>query len=490
MQTMRELRFFSITILLCFIFPASCRNNEVVAKIEGDKIRARGFVAFCADRLSKHLSDATIEEKLKVLNAMIDEKIMLEEAQNQGYDQHEYILKRTKEFLDNLLIQYTLEKEVEDQVVSSSCLKRYYKKMKKKVAVQYAHLPASFFNESDSVETVKMLQEIRGILLRGGDFNSILSQWNQKVASLTFTKTPVMLSWSEKNYPNCLYEAAYQLRKGQVSNPVKNVDGYYLVYASDVRPVKLPPFKKMQGMIKENCKIEMQKDTESSYYQFLNRLKKRYQATADFATTTVTETDNADSLIAKWAYEKKYYKNAAIRNKLRNFKESIILKKFEKETFHVDRNSSPPSLITPLNVTAEMVDVREIYVDDHLLAERIVERARNGENFDQLAAQYNESSNSSVKRYYISASADQSTIAGLASKLKPNEVSHSINKNGRYTIFKVLRKSSTDQKSQVQEGGEIAAVYKNDRARVKAQWLQSMRNRKNIIIDENALQTL
>jgi parvulin-like peptidyl-prolyl isomerase len=362
--------------------------------------------------------------------------------------------------------------------------------MKKKVSVQYAFAPASLFKDPDSDKAVNTLQELRDRLLQNEDFNSVLSNWNQKNTPLTFTKSPIVLSWSEKSSPDFLYDIAFQMRKGQVSKPAKNADGYYVVFVSDVTPVKLPPFKKMRNMLKEKCKVEMQKDLESQYFQFINHLKRRYKRADHPQKGMTAESAYADSLIVKWAYQKNYDDKAFIRKRLKKYRESIIRKEFEKETFYMDDHNSFSSTIASLHGTARVVDVREIWVDDPFLAKMISKRAQEGEDFSKLAAEYNESPSMSVKRYHIPTSANRSPIAALATEMKAGEVSRPINVNGRYAIFKVLQNGLYDQTSYNRKEPENRFKQTDNSASVKEKWLQSMRENMNVVIHESTLRAL
>ena len=122
------------------------------------------------------------------------------------------------------------------------------------------------------VETEKEAQDLKGKLAKGEDFAALAKEFStdtstkDKGGQLGFFGRGAMTAEFEK--------AAFALKTGTISDPVKTEYGYHLIKVEDKRAAEAPNYEKNQDQIKEY--LEKQK-LEKEYNPWLQEVSEDYQ---------------------------------------------------------------------------------------------------------------------------------------------------------------------------------------------------------------------
>lgn len=111
-------------------------------------------------------------DKTTVLNQMISEKLLIQEAKNRGLEEDEDVLEQIKKITEQILVQTLIQKEILDKVqVSEEEVEEYYKENQDKFTEkEQVHL------YNILVETEEKAQEILEELKAGKDFSEVAKE--------------------------------------------------------------------------------------------------------------------------------------------------------------------------------------------------------------------------------------------------------------------------------------------------------------------------
>lgn len=231
---------------------------------------------------------ATFDENIRqnVLRGIVSEKLIYQEAMKAGYDKNAEVAKRLEMLKKQVIMQSFMEDKAKNLVTDAQLKAAYNEKvasMKGEEEVKARHILVE--NED---EAKKLAADIK----KGGDFNKLAQEKSTDKASGVNGGD---LGWftKERMVPE-FAEAAFKLKKGEISAPVKTAFGWHVIKLEDRRAVKTPSFDEM----KEALKGETTNKAVQSYVESL--LKKagvKYFAPdgkeKDFAITMAPKSEAA-----------------------------------------------------------------------------------------------------------------------------------------------------------------------------------------------------
>lgn len=204
-----------------------------------------------------------------------------------------------------------------------------------------------------------------------------------------------------------------------------------------------------------------------------------------------------DSLKLEWGYRHHYDKNSEVHKKVRTNKELFMIQ--ERERRVVDSLYSEPTekdLIDYYHthrseyVLPAKYKVQEIWVNTPELAERILERARSGADFDSLADKFNQRALSKYKSGHIGYITDEQhgKIGQRAAEMKIGEIAGPIPIQGNYIIIQVLDIKPAIPKTFEQSKSEIKLDIRSSlRDQIKKNWLNSLHDKYTVLKYESNL---
>ncbi len=255
-------------VVLAEIGPYKLTKKEFEAKLESAPPQIKMILAHQPE-LKKALVDRWVEMALLSLGAR-DAKL----------DQDPQVKLKIEEATNQILAQAYLEREVLSQTkpVSEKEIKRYYESHKDRYvepeAIRARHIlievPQGASPEEEA-KALKKAREIRQKVLKGEDFAKLAQKYSadpgtkEKGGDLGFFTRGQMVKEFE--------EAAFALKPGEVSQPVRTAFGYHLIKVEEKRPAREKSLTEVKEQVKEEILRERQ---EKRLKAALKKLEEKY----------------------------------------------------------------------------------------------------------------------------------------------------------------------------------------------------------------------
>ncbi len=288
------MRKFSILCMLFFVFglvfltsnSAFSREGEagkdVLARVGKYTLTVKEFneqVKSLPPQLQMAISkNPQLKEQL--LNRWVDLTLMALEARKEGYQNRPDVKKRMEEMENALLAQEYMRKNIADPAnVSDKEIKDYYEKHKSRFMqpeqIKASHILIRVPSGADKKkwdEAKKKAQDIRKRIMAGEDFATLAKKYSQDPGSksrggdLGYFKKGQMVPEFEK--------AAFSLKKGDISQPVKTTFGYHIIKVYDKKPAKQKSLEEAKQEIRQ---ILLRKKQFKLKDEIVAKLKKKYK---------------------------------------------------------------------------------------------------------------------------------------------------------------------------------------------------------------------
>ncbi len=255
-------------VVLAEVGPYKLTKKEFEAKLESAPPQIKMILAHQPE-LKKALVDRWVEMALLSLGAR-DAKL----------DQDPQVKLKIEEATNQILAQAYLEREVLSQTkpVSEKEIKRYYENHKDRYvepeAIRARHIlievPQGASPEEEA-KALKKAREIRQKALKGEDFAKLAQKYSadpgtkEKGGDLGFFTRGQMVKEFE--------EAAFALKPGEVSQPVRTAFGYHLIKVEEKRPAREKSLTEVKEQVKEEILRERQ---EKRLKAALKKLEEKY----------------------------------------------------------------------------------------------------------------------------------------------------------------------------------------------------------------------
>lgn len=205
----------------------------------------------------------TEEGRKEFLDEIIKEELLYQEASKKGFDDDPAIQKRINEFTRMTLISTLLKREIEDQiVVDENETRAFYDKhsdsFKLGDEVKAQHI---------LVDTEEEAQDILKKIMKNESFEDLAKNFSKDHSSapqggdLGFFARGRMVPEFEK--------VAFELKPGDVSDPVKTKFGYHIIKVIEKKPGKQRDFEEVKDTITKRLKMNQQKSLFESFIQNL-----------------------------------------------------------------------------------------------------------------------------------------------------------------------------------------------------------------------------
>jgi peptidyl-prolyl cis-trans isomerase C len=187
---------------------------------------------------------ANFDENVRqnVLRGVISERLIYQEALKAGIDKSDEVKKRLEALQKQVVMQTFMEQKAKTLVTDTQLKAAYNEKvaaMKGEEEVKARHILVT-----DEAEAKKIGEQIK----KGNDFDKIAKEKSTDKASGVnggdlgwFTKDRMVPEFAD---------AAFKLKKGEVSSPVKTAFGWHIIKMEDRRAVKALPFDEMKEALK------------------------------------------------------------------------------------------------------------------------------------------------------------------------------------------------------------------------------------------------
>lgn len=216
---------------------------------------ARMWAGLFPPGMAPDLNSIKPEMREKILRGVMTERLLLQEALKQGVDKSDAVQKELEEVKRKLVVRHFLEAKTAD--IGDKELKAEYdtlvKGMRDQKEVRARHILVATEKEAKQAkakigdknfeEVAKEYSKDPGSAKEGGDLGY-------------FTKDKMVKEFAD---------AAFALKKSEVSDPVKSSFGWHIIKVEDVRAASVPTFSD----VKESLRSKLQEKRLDAYIRGL-----------------------------------------------------------------------------------------------------------------------------------------------------------------------------------------------------------------------------
>ena len=220
------------------------------------------------------------EQKVKFLERLVETTLFSLEARAEKIDREKTIESRIQDAMDNILAREYIKRNVQDKItVSDEEIKKYYethlKEFTRPEQVKAQHIlirvgPEA--NPEEWAEAEKKASRLKKKLDNGADFATLAKEESDDQKSKNkggnlgfFDRGKMVPEFSD---------AAFSLKLGEISDPVKTSFGYHIIKVEAKRPEQIETLEKVKERIEYQLKS---KKYRASIKAAVKRLKKKYE---------------------------------------------------------------------------------------------------------------------------------------------------------------------------------------------------------------------
>ena len=226
--------------------PAAPAKDYTIIKIGSDEIKNSEVLDIWKGLFPGGTAPdfATFDENIRqnVLRGLISERLLHKEALKAGYDKNAEVKKRIAQMEKQVIMQSFMEDKAKN-LVTDAQLKAAYDE-KTAAAKGQEEVKARHILVADEEEAKKIAEQLK----KGGDFDKIAKEKSTDKGSGAkggdlgwFTKDKMVPEFAD---------AAYKLKKGEVSAPVKSAFGWHIIKLEDRRPLQIASFDEMKEALR------------------------------------------------------------------------------------------------------------------------------------------------------------------------------------------------------------------------------------------------
>lgn len=277
-----------VVLLVWGLALAGCgQGNQTAAMVNGQPITV-SEVEERMNRLNPAARAALGSDKARLLEEMITETILIQEARRRGLERDPEVRRLTKEATRQILLGRLLEKVGEPQAdsITESQIEGFYS-----ANPEAMKEPETFRASHILVETEEKAKEALDRLKKGEPFAKVASE-----LSTDPTKTRGGdLGFFSKGQLIPEFEAAcLKLETGQMSGVVKSSLGFHIILLTDRRDARARPLEEVKESIRRKLASDLKQRQLQEFVQGLKG-KAQVQNKGLFAPPTPNETPPANT---------------------------------------------------------------------------------------------------------------------------------------------------------------------------------------------------
>lgn len=261
---MKKAIFF---IILSLLLGCAKERGEVLVNLNGGKITVDEFNKELnkIPEFAKSIFEGP-EGKRKFLDDLINRELIYLDAKKKNIDKDKEYLDMVERFKKDALLEVLLKREVEDKAkVEDSELKAYYDSNPEEFRLN-EEVKASHILVKTEAEAGDVIKKLKG----GADFAKLAMEVSQDPGSakrggdLGFFGRGKMIPEIEN--------AAFKLKEGELSEPVKTQFGYHIIKLTGRKPGQLVEFSKVSEILRQRLIREKQKKV---FEEWVSGLRKK-----------------------------------------------------------------------------------------------------------------------------------------------------------------------------------------------------------------------
>ena len=242
---MRLLATVSMIALLSLSAPAMA-DDYVLMKVNSQDIPSselqKVWEGLFPEGQAPALDTLKPEMRDNILRSLLAERLLYSEAVKQGVDKSDKVTRQLEEVKKKLIIRAFLDAKTAD-LITDADLKAEYDTMvsgmkdEKEIRARHSLLAT----EQEAKDAKKKLDEGKSFEEVARDFSKDPGSAKQGGDLGYFTKDKMVPEFAT---------AAFALKKGEVSGPVKSSFGYHIIKVEDIRKVTVPTFNDVKDQLR------------------------------------------------------------------------------------------------------------------------------------------------------------------------------------------------------------------------------------------------
>lgn len=249
-----------VLVLTSFYGCGSQKKEKIVAKV-GDR-------EITADELEKQWADASrmiiqgvseFDRKKEIVNGMIGDQVVIMEAYKEGIDNEVEGDSNFAKQKESILLTVLYKREIADKAqVSESEMKQEYDKGKEEVHAWHI-----------LVETKQEADNVYQSLKNGADFAQLATEKSIDPTVKDNAGDLGFFRWG-KMVPE-FQEAAFKLKEGEISRPVKSTFGWHIIKVVEKRKVDQPPYEEAKTLLQARLDQAKKQQMVTEYFKQLKK---------------------------------------------------------------------------------------------------------------------------------------------------------------------------------------------------------------------------
>lgn len=270
------LRFkLSLLSLTALVLVTSCSklDENTIARIDGNDVPLEEFTS--ANPASV-LADADTEKLNEAVDVYIKRKVYTHAALEEGFAEDPMVLEKKTRTERRHLMDYVYDKDILDQVISDDMLREVYDKSSEELKAR--HILVQFKgsgrsrSERSRAEAEKIVSQIQARLKKGEDFSVLAEEFTEDPSGKASGGDLGWFGWGRMVGP--FQDAAFALRKGEVSAPIETEFGFHIIRLDDRRPVSRGSFEEEKDRLRQMEMRSRQPELSALADKFVDERKK------------------------------------------------------------------------------------------------------------------------------------------------------------------------------------------------------------------------
>ncbi|RJP78025.1 MAG: hypothetical protein C4524_07310 [Candidatus Zixiibacteriota bacterium] len=260
-------------------------GGDTVAKVGKETITVTDFKGEMIKRYRREdiAAQRTMEERKEIVNSMAELKMKLQDAYKLGLDRDSSAQATAEETRKQAAIQELYKVEILDVVIPKAEIKATYDNMGEEVKAAHILIKTAMNPDSTAPDQAKThIDSIEKALNDGANFEELAKQLSEDVTTAPNGGDLGYFKWGRM--VDEFQEAAFSLKPGQISAPVKTSFGWHLIKLYDRRPnSELKSFEEEENNIVMILRRKYQDPLTKAAEDYLVKLKEDNGLKFDYA---------------------------------------------------------------------------------------------------------------------------------------------------------------------------------------------------------------
>ena len=262
-----------IIMILSISMVSGCAKKstvDVVATVNGVPITVT-MLETKIEKLPQYYQTFAVEHKNEIVNEMIAEELLYNEARKRELDRDPDIKELINDATKKILISMIVEEEVKKSApVSEDDVKVYYDGNKEKYVV-----PEMIRASHILTSTEEEAEKAKGELDRGAEFAAVAQEYSK---DLTKDRGGDLGYFSKDQMIPEFEKTAFSLNMGQTSGIIKTRFGYHIIKLTDRKPAVYQSFDEVKDAIMTSIIRDRQRE---SFDEFTKKLREKAKVSVD-----------------------------------------------------------------------------------------------------------------------------------------------------------------------------------------------------------------